>query len=227
MTAHSGTHSPAPKQWTWLGLTVALFAIPVLAWVFRLVFGTVPSGAVLLRELLIFSCALLVLWILTTGERLPLVSIGIEPLPMTRLAGWTLVTLVACILALAAGLLCVQMFDLRFGSAPATTSIEHPLWLIFLVVLRAGIVEEIFYRGYAIRRLRAVSGSRIISIVLPLLIFAGFHYTQGAGGVLVSLLLGGVLTAIYLWQRNLLIVMAAHFLVDFLPNVLIPLLAGE
>jgi membrane protease YdiL (CAAX protease family) len=38
--------------------------------------------------------------------------------------------------------------------------------------------------------------------------------------------IAGVLTALYLWSRNLWANMAIHFLVDFVPNILVPALGG-
>ena len=213
--------------WTYVGLGIALLAIPLIAFVFRQILGPTTAGVAVARELAIIACAALLIWIIRSPERLSLASIDLVPLPPSRFAGWTLVTLVGCVVALATGLVCVQLFGLRFGSAPGAVSVNLPMWVTVLVVLRAGIVEELFYRGYAINRLQALSGSKVVAVVVPLLIFATFHYTQGAGGVLISLLLGGVLTAIYLWKRNLLVVMLAHFLVDFIPNVVLPLISGE
>jgi membrane protease YdiL (CAAX protease family) len=219
--------SRATTGWTYAGLFTALLAVPLIAFGFRQLFGPATAGVAVMRELAIIACAALVVWIIRSRERLPLASINLVPLPPGRLALWTLVALIGCAVALVIGMLCVQFFDLRFGSAPGTVSVKLPMWVTVLVVLRAGIVEELFYRGYAINRLQALSGSKVVAVVVPLLIFAIFHYTQGAGGVLISLLMGAVLTAIYLWKRNLLIVMLAHFLVDFIPNVVLPLISGE
>ncbi|HMN44605.1 MAG TPA: CPBP family intramembrane metalloprotease [Povalibacter sp.] len=55
----------------------------------------------------------------------------------------------------------------------------------------------------------------------------GFHYGQGPGGVLIALLMGIALTSVYLWKRNVVAVMLAHFLVDFIPIIVLPLLSGD
>jgi membrane protease YdiL (CAAX protease family) len=102
-----------------------------------------------------------------------------------------------------------------------------PLWVILIVVIRAGFVEELFYRGYAIERLEALTGNRILAIGLPLLLFALFHYRQGWAGITIALLTGAVLTAVYLYKRNLWIPIMTHFLVDFVPNVAIPLFSSK
>ncbi len=215
------------NAWVYVGLALALFAIPLLVFIFRQVFGPATAGVAIARELTIFAGAALLIWSLRSREQLSLAAIGLVALPAGRLAGWTLVTLVACVVALAIGLVCVQLFGLRFGSAPGTVSVELPMWVTVVVMLRAGFVEELFYRGYAITRLEALSGSKAVAVVVPLLIFAAFHYPQGAGGVLITFLMGAALTAIYLWKRNLLVIMLAHFLVDFIPNVVLPLITGE
>jgi hypothetical protein len=72
----------------------------------------------------------------------------------------------------------------------------------FLVVLRAGIVEELFYRGYAIERLQLLGLNRWLAAVIPLLIFGFGHGTNGWANVVLALALGAVLTAFYLWRRD-------------------------
>ena len=56
---------------------------------------------------------------------------------------------------------------------------------------------------------------------------AGGHFSQGVAGILITFVIGAIATAIYLWKRNLLILIVAHFMVDFIPNVLLPLIAGN
>jgi uncharacterized protein len=96
-----------------------------------------------------------------------------------------------------------------------------PIWLVFLVVLRAGVVEELFYRGYAIERLQALGLNRYWAGVIPLLIFGFGHVTNGWANVVVALALGGVLTAVYLWRRDLIANMIGHFMIDLI-SVLVP-----
>jgi membrane protease YdiL (CAAX protease family) len=94
--------------------------------------------------------------------------------------------------------------------------------VLLVVIIRAGFVEELFYRGYMIERLQSLTDSRIFAAGIPLVIFAVSHYRQGQAGIIIAMLTGAVLTAVYLYQRNLWITMAAHFLGDFIPNILVP-----
>jgi membrane protease YdiL (CAAX protease family) len=87
-------------------------------------------------------------------------------------------------------------------------------------VIRSGIVEEPFFRGYAIERLEAIGCGRVLSAAIPLAIFAATHWTGGIPNVIVALVLGAVLTLFYLWRRDLAANMIGHGLSDFLGLVL-------
>jgi uncharacterized protein len=60
---------------------------------------------------------------------------------------------------------------------------------------------------------------------VPLFIFAVLHYRQGWAGIIVALLTGAVLTAVYIYKRNLWVTITVHFVVDFI--LLVPLLATK
>ena len=91
---------------------------------------------------------------------------------------------------------------------------------------RAGIAEEIFYRGFAIERLHSLAGSKLFAGLVSLTIFAVSHYRQGVGGIVAAFVLGGILTAAYIKFRDLLANITAHFLGDFVLNVILPLVSG-
>ena len=57
--------------------------------------------------------------------------------------------------------------------------------------------------------------------------FALFHYRQGPAGILIAGVAAVILTALYLKRRDLPAVMFTHFTVDFIPNILLPLLGAE
>jgi membrane protease YdiL (CAAX protease family) len=100
-----------------------------------------------------------------------------------------------------------------------------PLWFRCAVVLTAGITEEILFRGYPIERLLDMTGNLWLAAAIPLAVFVLAHLGTWSLGHLVGVLFGGlVLTALYLWQRDLIACIIAHTLIDsliiFLPAML-------
>lgn len=216
--------STTSKSWTIVGLLLAVLAIPLIATTFRLTFGPLSTELTVARELALFAGTGLLLWLIRRGERLPWSSIGLRRMSLGRGALLVLLGLVICAVVTVLGLLVIQATGLPFGhQAPL---VKPPVWLTCLVVLRAGSIEEITFRGYAIERLESLTGNRWLAVILPLVLFAAFHSTQGAGGMLLALMLGGVLSCLYVWKRNLWVNMSVHFLVDFIPNVLLAGLLG-
>lgn len=207
-----------------VGLVLALVAIPFIPIGFRSVFVPLDSMLVLARELSIFAAAALLLVLVRRGERQPWSSLGLCRISAGKAASTIVLGLLTCAAATAIGLLLIQALGLQFGGSG--NSFKPGLWLMCLIVLRAGVVEELCFRAYAISRLESLTSSRILSVGLPLVIFAAFHASQGTGGILLSFLLGGVLSWLYLWRRNLWLNMTVHFLVDFIPNILLPNLPG-
>ena len=108
-----------------------------------------------------------------------------------------------------------------YGHGPGSAAFEKlSLWLITLIVFRAGVVEELFYRGYAIERLQMMGLGRFWSVTIPVVIFSLGHWSGGVANILIALAAGVILTGFYLWRRDLVANMIGHGLVDFVANVL-------
>ncbi len=210
----------SPKSsWTIAGLLLSLLGIPLIATTFRLTLAPLSTDLTVARELAIFAGAALLLLLIKRGEGLPWSSVGLRRIPLLQAVMTVLLGLIASAAAIALGLLLIQATGIPFGHA--TPPHKLPILVTCLVVLRAGLVEELTFRGYAIERLEALTGKRWLAVGLPLILFAAFHSSQGPGGMLLALLGGGVLSAVYLWRRNLWVNMSVHFLVDFIPNVVL------
>ena len=213
------------RTWTWIGLSIALFGLPLVVFVYRLVASDPGAGgSVAVREVLILALVALLLWIVRSREGLPLSSIGIGPAGLLRSLAWGLACLVLVVAGLAACLGLFAALGVHYGEGG---SVSVSLWATALTVARAGVAEEVFYRGYAIERLEALTGKTWIAALISLTCFAAFHYRQGWAGILIALVLGAILTGFYLWKRNLVANIVAHFAIDFIPNVLLPLIAGS
>jgi len=211
----------APNRATWFGLFLSLFSMIVIRQACRAVSTEPGTSLVLIREVAMFACASLLLWLILRKEELPLRSVGIGTSPLWKSLAWGVVIAVAC----AVPAILIANFTGYGHGAGSKSFAKLPVWLIFVVVVRAGFVEELFYRGYAIDRLQRLGFGKIIAVGIPLLVFAAAHWTGGVANIAIALVLGAVLTAFYSWRKDVVANMFGHFLVDFVSNVLPALFA--
>jgi membrane protease YdiL (CAAX protease family) len=216
------------RSWTYAGLALAFLGLPAVVFAYRQIAANpAAGGSVAIREIAILALVALLFWIVVSREKLPLTSIGLRWDGLGRSLAWGLALALMCAAGLAACLAAFHVLGVSYGQGGGGGAISVSLWATSLTVVRAGIAEEVFYRGYAIERIEALTGSRWMAALIPLVPFAAFHYRQGFAGIAIAFFLGAILTGFYLWKRNLVANIFAHFLVDFVPNVLLPLLGGE
>jgi uncharacterized protein len=208
-------HKPQPAARTWIAVAFALFAILPIRFFINQISPQPTVWGDSVREALILSCAAGLLLYVHYVEKLPFTSIGIGTSVWWKSVLWGIVTAAIC-LAAAGGIVYATKWN---GGSHAHDFDKLPLWLIIVIVFRAGFVEELFYRGFAIERLQSLGWPRYAAALVPLIIFALMHYPGGIINVLVSFTLGGILTLFYLWRRDLVANIIGHFLVDFIANV--------
>ncbi|MCU1514078.1 MAG: family intrarane metalloprotease protein [Microbacteriaceae bacterium] len=88
--------------------------------------------------------------------------------------------------------------------------------------LNAGLVEELLFRLALPALIFGVSGNATVAVVASVVIFGLLHAYQGVPGVVGTLLIGGLLMAIYLATGSILAAIVAHALIDLRSLVLIP-----
>ena len=201
---------------TWVGLAISLFAMLAIRQLIAFFFPEPTFASALLKESLIWVSALALIAIIRRGEHLPLSSIGLGT------ARWWKSLLWGFIIAIVSAVAILALAHLTgYGHGPGSAAFEKlPLWLITGIVFRAGVVEELFYRGYAIERLQLIGLGRFWSVAIPLVIFSLGHWSGGAANILIAFAAALILTAFYLWRRDLAANMIGHGLVDFVANVL-------
>jgi CAAX protease family protein len=210
---------------SFFGLAIALLGAPAFIGIFRLLTGESRSNSqVVGRELGLFFLAALLLWIVKTQEQLPFTSIGAHVDRLGRSLGRGFALGVVLLVVTVGLYLLLPKVGLHIGDGGRSAFQPSP-WIVALVVLRAGVVEELFYRGFAIERLENLTGSTWMASLVPLVVFAAAHYRQGLGSMLAAAVLGGILTIFYLKFRDLVANMTAHFFVDFVLNVGLPLVS--
>jgi membrane protease YdiL (CAAX protease family) len=201
---------------TWAGLAISLFAMVAIRQVFVFFFPEPTFASAVLKEALIWLNAVALIVIIRRGEHLPMSSIGLGTARWWKCILWGFV--IAIVSAVVVGALAHLT---GYGNGPGSAAFEKlPLWLITAIVFRAGVVEELFYRGYAIERLRLIGLGRFWSVAIPLVIFSLGHWSGGAANILIAFAAGLILTGFYLWRRDLVANMIGHGLVDFVANVL-------
>jgi membrane protease YdiL (CAAX protease family) len=201
---------------TWAGLAISLFAMVAIRQVFVFFVPEITFASALLKEALMWLNAIALIVIIRRGEHLPMRSIGLGTARWWKSILWGFVIAIVSVVAVGA-----LVYLTGYGNGPGSAAFEKlPLWLITAIVFRAGVVEELFYRGYGIERLQMIGLSRFWSVAIPLVIFSLGHWSGGAANILIAFVAGLILTGFYLWHRDLAANMIGHGLVDFVANVL-------
>jgi membrane protease YdiL (CAAX protease family) len=200
---------------TWLGLFIALFGMLIVRQLVNLVWPNPTFASALIKEAGMWLVAVVLLVIIRVGERLPLGSIGLGTARWGKSVVWGFLLGIVCLLV-GGGLVALTGYAGELGKAME----KLPVWLVSFIVLRAGVVEELCYRGYAIERLHALGLPRGLAAGVPLLIFGVGHWTGGWANIVIALVLGGILALFFIWRRDLVANMIGHWFVDFIGNVL-------
>jgi membrane protease YdiL (CAAX protease family) len=216
LTSNQSSVSTKVSRATWAGLAIALFAMVAIRQLFVFFVPETTFASALLKETLIWVSALALIVIIRRGEHLPMRSIGLGT------ACWWKSLLWGFIIAIVSAVAVVALAHLTgYGHGPGSAAFEKlPLLLITAIVFRAGVVEELFYRGYALERLQMIGLGRFWSVAIPLVIFSLGHWSGGAANILIAFAAGLILTGFYLWRRDLVANMIGHGLIDFVANVL-------
>ena len=210
--AEPTTTRPRVTPITWIGLFIALFGMLIVRQVVNQIGPTKLHQRGRQRSRNVAGCVCLLL-VVKLGEGLPLTSVGLGTARWLKSIVWGLLLTVACSVV---AVLLIKLTGYSGGGGKMMDKL--PLWLITLIVTRAGVVEELCYRGYAIERLQLLGLPRWLAAAVPLIIFGVGHWTGGWANIVIALALGGILAVFYLWRRDLVANMIGHFLVDFVGN---------
>lgn len=153
-------------------------------------------------------------WVLLV-ERRPLSSIGIRR-PGWDTLGWALVMTAALVASLMLSYaLILPALGLEMNRAATKSITDLSLLSQFALFVRAGVTEEILFRGFPIERLLELTRSKWIAVLVPGILFVGGHYLfWGVGQLVVVAFATVIITSFYLWRRDLICCMIAHILSD-------------
>jgi membrane protease YdiL (CAAX protease family) len=202
---------------TMLGLFLAL-GVPLLLSLTGLTKHLVEAGGpngVFVREGIMWGLAALVLLVLMIGEGLSPSAIGFKR-PRWSTLIWGVVGFVLVYLAYPLGQVILGAMGGEMPTGALAKLGSLPAWVLALITVRAAVVEEILHRGYAIERLTALTGSRIIGAIVPGAVFVVLHIQQFGVGYAIAFVgpVTVIMTALYLLRRDIGANMLAHFLTD-------------
>lgn len=167
------------------------------------------------QEAFWWALAIIVLLFILAIERRPLSSVGFRR-PDWKTFAYGLAGFVA-ILAFAGSMVLFLLPALHLHQDPATLKrmLDTPYWYRILLVTRAAFCEELLMRGYGIERLQELTGSKFVAGAVTLAVFTLGHWSYGTiAQLIVAAAAGLVLTILYLWRRDLISNMIAHWLTD-------------
>ena len=196
---------------TWLGLLLALGGTTALAFLKHDREGPIQKTRHLLTT---WGGSLALLALVLYWEQRPLSSIGIV---WGNYAAWSIGGLCGVlVLAMSA----LPMYFAK-GTMPEDSLrgvrkiLATPLAFRLAAIVTAGTTEELTFRGYPIERLHEIGCPLWLAALIPLLVFTLAHLSMWGKGHLASVAVGGgLLTGLYLWQRDLIACMIAHTLID-------------
>lgn len=159
-------------------------------------------------------------------ERRPLSSIGFR-----RPGIWDIVIGVLAVLAIIVGGVVINAVEasLHLAVKPQIAALfATPFWYRVFIAFRAAVAEETAFRGYGFERLVDLTGSKWLAAFVTFALFSLAHYQGGGLALLLVAAWGGfVLTAVYLWRRNLWATIITHVLTDAFGLLVAPALAAH
>ena len=199
-----------------LVLLYPFFSVPVQGWVRPLALLMGPIGARVVTEAAVWLYASLVLAIVVYWERRPLAGIGLHR-PTLATAWFGIGGAVAIFAAGQTGAFVVYSLLHQPSHADAQTGLQVGGSVVYAICLavRAGVIEEILFRGIAIEQLTTLTGNRALAAFVTTLAFVLVHALHYDWAQLVPIAaVSVVLTGLYLWRRDLLANIVGHVLLD-------------
>jgi membrane protease YdiL (CAAX protease family) len=190
---------------------MVVLALPLSGW---LVHGNGLTAEVG-RELVYWALTLVLIAYVLLVERRSISSIGLDP-PKWKTIIFGALGAVVMVGGMAFIYLVIFPALGLSPMEPGTAAMYAlPFWFRVLIIVRAAVFEEMFFRGFMIERLTEIFGSRVGAAAVSLATFTFLHLGYWGWAHLMIAGFGGiVLTALYLWRRDLAANMIAHLLTD-------------
>lgn len=121
----------------------------------------------------------------------------------------------------------IRVMGLELNQETAALIASQPFPFLLLIALRAAVVEEVLYRGFAFERIYDLTKSKWLAGLIPVLIFTLVHYSWGIGHLVFVFFAGSIFMLVYISKRNLGLIIIAHFITDVIALLVLPLLLNS
>jgi membrane protease YdiL (CAAX protease family) len=192
---------------------------------FPFILKLLPLNLVLQELAMWLLLVLIVLWIYFI-EKKTIASIGWKKLKLKTIFAGIGIGLILFIIFGISNVV-IQAMGLELNQGMAKLLADQPMPFLILIALRAGIVEEVLFRGYAFERINDLTKSKFLAGLIPLIVFTLAHLAWGVGHLLFVFIAGALFTILYVAKRNLALVIIAHFTVDVIALIVLPMLLAS
>ena len=193
-----------------------LFSVPVQASIHSVAPRMGVTEARAIAEGAIWLYAAIVLGIALFWERRTLASIGLRR-PSLASLGFGIGGALAMVGAgmFAAHIIYGVLHQPQRADAQAAALVGGSVVYALCLAIRAGVIEEVFYRGLAIEQLSVFTGRRWLSALMAAAVFTLMHALHFDWVQLIPIgLVAIILAVLYLWRHDLWANILAHFAVD-------------
>ena len=167
---------------------------------------------ILVSEIFWWATAALLITYVVVIEGKQLASLGIEK-PSTSTITTAAVGFGLALCGVAAFGIITSFIGLETNSTEERLdqTASAPIWWLIIVFLRAGVVEELFFRGFVISRSIELGAPPVLAVVGATALFVLPHAFFWPGPSLILITLTGLaMGAIFIWKRDLLACVLAH-----------------
>lgn len=221
------TNYRKPKASELVGLTLAVFGIPLVAGI-----GIAIGDLLDLSRSEVFVLWFVGWWLLIGSiialvrywETRSLSSIGIRN-PTPRTIGLGVGGFVIGFVTFIFTTPLVAMLDLKTAQSGVTALSGLPAWVLLFAALTGTVVEELLFRGYLLERVGELTGNLWVGVLVSGVIFSFIFFPVGGLGMVLQI--GAwtvVVTAVYVNTRNLSASLLMHGIHDFYAFFLVPVI---
>lgn len=198
--------------WTLIGLTLALVGPGILALMSKGIESHPQRFILSIVSLSLFILLVTsVVWVALRKENLTFRQLGFNNMTWRTFVGAFL--LAAFFIFIYGPVIYIVLHQTGIGdfSSGMNSLQQLPVWYLFVTVILVAGGEEWLYRAYAIERLEHLTGNPILAGTISLFAFFVVHLPfWGLGAAATTLVSGAILTMLYIWKRDILMLILAH-----------------